>query len=74
MCLFDYRNTAVLFNSATLQGLQPNEGALLHPGYFPGLKGNEIVHSGNTLLEYKIELHSLRLGKAVGRNFRPRMS
>jgi len=74
MCLFDYRNTAVLFNSATLRGLQPNEGALLYPGYFPGFKGNEILHSGNTLLENIIELHSLRLGKAVGCNFRPSMS
>lgn len=59
MCLFDYRKTAVLFNRVTLHGLQPNEGALLYPGYFPDLKGMKIPNSGNTLLEYIIELRSL---------------
>ena len=59
MCLSDYSNTAVLFNRATLHGLQSNEGALLYPGYFPDLKGTKILKSGNTLLEYIIELRSL---------------
>jgi hypothetical protein len=68
---FYYRQAAVLFNSGTLDGLQPNEGALL---YSEQLKGLKILNSGNTQLWYIIELCSLRLSKAVGRNFKRSLS